>query len=111
MLRVFLDEEYGYISSMWLYPFDKECLIDCFNSGQLPVLPMGSGFRTEPEFYGTVKKLNCKETRALHKDGRVWERVDAYLHVHENEDTSLAFGPGEYYSWSQGTEPDRNESS
>jgi len=100
-MKVYVDEEYGYREYLWEYPGNKEQLKKDFFAGRIPLWPMGiAPTEEEPEFDGYFRKMLRTEIRALHNkgDGKIFERVDAMIHIHEVEDSDLSFAD-ERYPW------------
>lgn len=100
-MKIYFEEEYGYIQRMWYYPHDKARLIQDFYAGNMPAVPFDSGITKAPLYAGVVKNITRKQARWLHNkgDGKLLHRVDAFIHVHEKDDTMLKFTDNTQHRW------------
>ena len=89
MIKVFVEEEYGYRYWIWEYPGTKEELIADWKAHKAPLCyfdPRNS------KFEGELKSADID-----HRDVKIADienGCDAYAHVHWDEDTVLKFPAG-----------------
>lgn len=77
MLKIYVDEEYGYRSWVWTFPGTKKELQAAWDRGDRPDCFLNPSFGKYP---GTMKQTSG------HFDPKSF---DGYAHVHEKEDTWL----------------------
>lgn len=97
MLRIYIDEEYGYRAWLWKYPGTLDQLISAWEAGYAPLNFFDPRLG---EFEGDLLPLTCETWPLLD----FWDRMgantaqelltkcDAYAHVHDDDDTYLKIG-------------------
>jgi len=114
MLKIFIEEEYGYAYHTWNFPGSVEELIAEWKAGRIPHV----GYVFGKEFRGTCEPVETPEFEPypgvsdeeylanpdkypdkeedLQELCRMWEvflsRYDAECHIHEEDDSSLKIG-------------------
>jgi hypothetical protein len=81
MLKVLVDEEYGFRTWMWLFPGTKEQLIEAWRKKEAPLNFIDPSVGQN----GVLFKGTMEETLVI----PLFTEYDAVAHVHEIEDTYL----------------------
>ncbi len=107
-MRVYIDEEYGWKLWVWTYPGTPEELVADWKAGRVPALgylQKSGGFRSlslerleEPKcgngpWAGEEEEAEWYEAMRAEWD-RIMGTMDAFCHLHEEDDSWLKIGPG-----------------